>query len=294
MFPVSQIVRLKSRDVISCRNYGIKPKYGQRNYVPIVFFHGNMNSSKFMPLFSKTEEFCKKMNCQLIIFNRPGIGGSIRSTTDMTYSDIAKMIVEGIDKVVGKGRKVALIGYSSGGPHALAAASLLGERAVSVSLISSEAHYVFYGHHPHLNLNKVSNEELMKSVKVNVSNLSESLMRIGNVEKKALCMADLEEAIQQGYDGLLLDYKLESSEWSFKLEELNKETKVFIWYGEKDEFIPTKYQNLFVEELKSLKLDIKTKVIADESHSMIRRKFKEILTEAVEVYKTKVKMWSTL
>lgn len=292
MFPVSQKVRLKNGSLVCCRAYGKSGVYPFRNFIPVVFFHGNMNSSKFLPAFLDTDKILKERKVRWYTFDRPGVGES-EYVEDLTYTQFAEMMLECIDRVIGKARKVALVGFSSGGPYALATSILLGERVTSLSLISSDVQYFKHGH-PLFDLKTVNDELLLETVKENVTTLSAAYGNMKNVQKKAICMSDLLEAIAQGYNGILQDVKLEISPWDFDLKDFNSKTELFLWHGLKDKSVDKSYIDKFILELKQHEIKHHANLLESESHSLIRRHFASILDQLCPVFTSQVELLTSL
>lgn len=101
--------------------------------VPVLWHHGTPNvGSPPEPLF----ELAGELGLRWIGVDRPGYGGSTRlpGRTVAAVSDDVMAVADALHLDA-----LALVGYSGGGPHALAAAARLGERALAVVVLAGLA-----------------------------------------------------------------------------------------------------------------------------------------------------------
>jgi pimeloyl-ACP methyl ester carboxylesterase len=108
-------------------------EWGDPEGVPVALLHGRPGSRLFAPDPATSEA----LGVRLITFDRPGYGGS-DPRPDRTIAD-------GGDEVAEVARRLGLeaihvVGWSSGGPFALAAAARHPDLVRSVALVASEAH----------------------------------------------------------------------------------------------------------------------------------------------------------
>jgi pimeloyl-ACP methyl ester carboxylesterase len=104
---------------------------GDPEGVPVVYFHGTPGSRLDV---SFGDELATGMGVRVISFDRPGYGRS--DPGPFSLSRIARD-AEAIADGVGVGRFAAL-GWSGGGPFALAASAVLGERVTRVGVVAGE------------------------------------------------------------------------------------------------------------------------------------------------------------
>jgi pimeloyl-ACP methyl ester carboxylesterase len=101
----------------------------------VVFHHGSPGAAvPFPPL----ERAAADRGIHLVTYSRPGFGGSTRCE-GRTIADCARDVVELADSVGAE--RFLTIGWSGGGPHALACAALLPERVAAAATIAGVAPY---------------------------------------------------------------------------------------------------------------------------------------------------------
>jgi pimeloyl-ACP methyl ester carboxylesterase len=104
-------------------------EWGDPHGPAVVLFHGAPGSRRFHPDAATTADAAVR----LITFDRPGYGGSARNegrTLLDTAADVAAL-ADHLDL-----DRFAVIGFSAGGPHALACAHTLGDRLHAVAVVS--------------------------------------------------------------------------------------------------------------------------------------------------------------
>jgi pimeloyl-ACP methyl ester carboxylesterase/DNA-binding CsgD family transcriptional regulator len=115
---------------VAYRQYGTGPK-------SIIYFHESASSSRLLP---GTAQLADRLGLTIIAPERPGSAFSDpveRYDFSTTASDVAHLLGElDIDRV-------GLIGFISGGAHALATASHLGDRAAHLMLVSARGPSVY-------------------------------------------------------------------------------------------------------------------------------------------------------
>ena len=94
--------------------------YGAEAGFPIIFFHGNLNSSAFAPAWAATNEKTVAAGARVIAVDRPGYGGS-SFLAGRSYASWPADVRELADEM--KLERFAVLGYSSGGPNAMACAA---------------------------------------------------------------------------------------------------------------------------------------------------------------------------
>jgi pimeloyl-ACP methyl ester carboxylesterase len=108
---------------------------GPEDGTPLVMHHGTPGS--LVP-FSAIEDAVHRKGLRLATYSRAGYGGSTRKQ-GRTVVDIAPVLATLLDHL-GAERCVTL-GWSGGGPHALASAALLPDRVAGVTLVASVGPY---------------------------------------------------------------------------------------------------------------------------------------------------------
>ena len=108
-------------------------EYGATDGEPVFYFHGTPGSS-LEPQMADT--IVRDLEIRLIAPNRPGFGGS-DAQEGFRLLDWADAVTQLADKL--QLDDFSIIGFSGGGPYALACAHELGKRIKYVTLVSSPA-----------------------------------------------------------------------------------------------------------------------------------------------------------
>jgi pimeloyl-ACP methyl ester carboxylesterase len=108
---------------------------GPQDGIPLVMHHGTPGS---LTRFRVIEEAVHARGLRLVTYSRAGYGTSTRRP-GRTVADIAGDVTAVLDHI-GAERCVTL-GWSGGGPHALASAALLPDRVVAATTIASVGPY---------------------------------------------------------------------------------------------------------------------------------------------------------
>jgi pimeloyl-ACP methyl ester carboxylesterase len=108
---------------------------GPEDGTPVVMHHGTPSS---VATFRGLEDAVHRRGLRMVTYSRAGYGGSTRKP-GRTVADIVPDLETVLDHI-GAERCVTL-GWSGGGPHALAAASLAPGRVAAATLIASIAPY---------------------------------------------------------------------------------------------------------------------------------------------------------
>jgi pimeloyl-ACP methyl ester carboxylesterase len=107
-------------------------EWGDVHGPPVLFFHGSPGSRLWCP----DDEATRAAGLHLISVDRPGVGGS-DVQPGRRLADWPPDVAELAD-ALGVERS-AVVGYSAGGPYALACAALLGERVTRAGLVGTTA-----------------------------------------------------------------------------------------------------------------------------------------------------------
>ena len=176
----------------------------------------------------------------------------------------------------------SFIGFSSGGPYALACAIRLYSRVRGLALVSSDGEYanadvgvpvgspMIYG--------GISRDDIVinsrELAKMNAVHLLDSYSGMKNELRKKVAIADLQEAVRNGYQGVARDSVLETQRWDFDIP-ATLEFSTHIFHGTKDESVPFKVAEWLHRVLPNSELHL----AQDENHSMIRRRFEDVLSK---------------
>jgi pimeloyl-ACP methyl ester carboxylesterase len=101
----------------------------------VVFHHGSPGAAVPFPPFDRA---AAERGIRLVTYSRPGFGGSTRRE-GRTVGDCAQDVVALADCL--EAERLITLGWSGGGPHALACAALLPGRVVAAATIAGVAPY---------------------------------------------------------------------------------------------------------------------------------------------------------
>jgi pimeloyl-ACP methyl ester carboxylesterase len=231
-------------------------EYGDPSGFPVLSFHGGLSSRLDA---APAHEAAVTSGIRLISPDRPGMGLSTyqsgRRLTDWP-ADVADLT-----RALGIGR-FAVMGWSAGGPYAAVCAATMADRVTAVALLSSAVPLDLYGTTRGLGIEdrvllQLSRRTpwlastLMKVSIVNASNarLFRAVMRsFPPADRSVLtewgppdhALAFVREAMRQGTEGCVLDYKIFGDPWGFSLEEIL--VPVQIWEGSDDQTGPPEYR----------------------------------------------------
>lgn len=173
----------------------------------------------------------------LVCVNRPGYFGSDPvHATNYTYEHFARDIEQLADFLQVKTFYVA--GHSSGGPCALACAHYLPSRVLAVGILSGDPEY--------------AHETVPSKRAVNAICLGYVLPFLLKWVLGCLPMA------KNARKGLMNDYRLETTIYPFRTEDIIQPTIVFV--GEKDSVLPLKISRHVHERLANASLNVVPKV----------------------------------
>lgn len=277
----SRVLRLASG---RCIGYA---EYGAPEGRPVIALHGTPGS-RYM--FALIDEGARARGLRIIAPERPGYGLSdehrFETLAETTHDIEALADALDLDRVV-------LIGVSGGGPHAVAAAALLGQRVLQMALIGpvgptdgeqvhmSHLHefifnYLAPSHHAagafflglrtmidwapgtayHLLLQRVTDTD------------RDVLVR---PEVRANLQAALREGLHNSVEGPLQDLRLYCGPWNLPLGEI--ETPAILWQGSKDTIVPPQAAYGLARTLPNCRLE----VIEDAGHYWIFGGFDRVL-----------------
>ena len=116
-------------------------EYGDPRGVPVIFYHGACNSRLYEPKYKTDDVETKQAGVRLIAIDRAGYGLS-PFQHDRTYHANGAELDDLLDQLqIPPTQKIVLLGYSSGGPNALAAARFAEckDQIAAVGLVASNA-----------------------------------------------------------------------------------------------------------------------------------------------------------
>jgi pimeloyl-ACP methyl ester carboxylesterase len=229
---------------------------GPETGTPLVYHMGTPSAG--LPFAPEVETFAER-GLRYVSFSRPGYGSSTRrpgrSVADVVEDTIAVLDAIGADHC-------HVIGWSGGGPHALACAALMPERVVSVATIGGVAPYPAEGLDWTAGMGEENLEEFGAALTgpdelIAFKERSAPVLRavtpegvadafgdlIDDVDRASLTGAfaawmadDFHEALRLGYWGWFDDDMAFTRPWGFRVEEIR--VPVFVWQGGHDRMVP--------------------------------------------------------
>jgi pimeloyl-ACP methyl ester carboxylesterase len=229
---------------------------GPQQATPLVFHHGTPSERTQYPPFA---EAAAARGLRLVTYSRPGYAGSSRHPGRVVADCAADSLA--IVEQLGAGRFYTL-GWSGGGPHALACAALLGERVSACATIAGVGPFGAAGLDFLKGMGRDNQEEFGAAL-TGPSALQPYLERQAQVlakvsgEQVAAALGDLvspvdvgaltgefaawlattfQQAVSTGIWGWLDDDLAFTRPWGFALDEV--EVPVVVWQGGQDRMVP--------------------------------------------------------
>ncbi len=263
-------------------------EYGAVEGRPVFFFHGFGTSRVVCP----PEEPAVELGIRLIAVDRPGIGLSdalpgrqlLDWPTDV--ADLADRL--GIDSF-------SVIGWSGGGPYALACAHALRERIAAVGLVSSPAPLTGTsesGYLRRLDRNAVraagrapwvirlalwhwgrpQRRDAARFFEESVAAMCAADQAVLAVpELRGRMIANSAEIYRQGGRGMYDEALVLARPWGFAPTEIR--VPVHVWHGVLDETVPLAMADYLVREIPSAQANI----LREEGHHLLYQRWSEIL-----------------
>ena len=231
-------------------------EYGDPAGFPVLSFHGGL-SSRLDAAPARGAAVAKGV--RLVSPDRPGLGLSTyqpgRRLTDWP-ADVERLV-----DALGIGR-FAVMGWSAGGAYAAVCAAKMPGRVTAAALLSSAVPLDLYGTMRGLTLEDrtllvlARRAPWLASAVMKVSILSTSNARLLRAAMRSFPPADrsiltewgppdhalafVREAVRQGTEGCVQDYRIFGDPWGFSLEEIK--VPVQIWEGADDRTGPPGYR----------------------------------------------------
>jgi pimeloyl-ACP methyl ester carboxylesterase len=222
--------------------------------VPILVFHGFRDSR--LTVHPDTDVLTK-LGCRVIAVDRPGTGLSDPKDDRSLVADWARDVAQLAESL--RIKEYGLLGWSLGGPYALACTSLPGARAVSI--VSSLAPLGLVPPSTLAGCDKGMLEwiriargpdgpsELRRTMTASFAPFLEAIQTdpegvistgarladqdvVSDRAIRAALAQGLREAFRQGIGGMALDFALVCKDWGFAVE--NVEIPTALWYGTDD------------------------------------------------------------
>lgn len=286
-----QVAGLRDEDNVVTLRDGRRLGYsesGDPHGRPVFFFHGFGTTRVICP----PDEAARELGVRLIAVDRPGIGLSDpmpgRRLLDWP-NDIAEL-----GRSLGVG-SFSIVGWSGGGPYALACAAALGDRVKSVALVSAPAPLA--GSFDPAYLRRLDRNA------VRAADRAPWMIRLamwhwGRPQRRdaaaffersvaEMCAADqavlADEALRsrmiansaelyrQGGRGMYDEALVLARPWGFELADVR--VPVQVWQGKRDETVPEAMAHHLAREIP----DAKLRLFGQDGHHLLYRRWPEIL-----------------
>jgi len=256
---------------------------------PVLHCHGGL-SCRTEVLFA--DELCREVGVRLIVPDRPGIGQSDFSRRQqlVDWTQDMEALVGALD--IGD---FAVMGWSAGGPYALACAAQLSNRVTRVATLAGMAPLRGARDIRELGL---WGDRVLFSLSPSLPHVAGALLSITRLcprrvlaylvfqaaaaagswdatyledhETGALADTYRESLLQGGY-GTAWDYRLLAKNWGFALESVTP--KVHVWHGAKDKFLLPSHGERLAAALPHARLH----PVAEHGHFLLQRCLRDVL-----------------
>jgi pimeloyl-ACP methyl ester carboxylesterase len=269
---------------------------------PVFYFHGGPGSRLEGLLF---DEPSRRLGIRLIATDRPGYGMS-DSQDNRAYLDWSDDVRELADHLGIK--RFAVLGWSSGGPHAAAVAYGVPERLTVAAIVSGEAPYAnddlpeavlsgdtFSGssvnklfiwsanHCPWLmrTFFRLTRIMIFRDPIGLMESSGDATMSTKDIEffkRREYATAQI-EAFRQGVEGVTWDFTIERLEWPFELEDIR--TPVLVFHGAEDGGVDPSVAEYLCTCIPSC--DSPT-IYPGEGHSVVYYRYEEIIQAMLDAW----------
>ena len=259
-------------------------EWGETGGEPVLFFHGTPGSRLFSP----------GPEARLVTVDRPGYGRStpMGVPTLPAFADIVRLIAEDAGWT-----RFPVVGFSGGGPFALACGALLGDMVTSVGVVSS------WGPVDELEAANASltgeEREALAGTRADPASATELLWEHGQwyaddplrflgrerepadeaiFRDEAFRLSFSEsnvEGARQGQAGLIGDWVADALPWGFRLADIR--VPVDLWVGEQDPGRAPRDAPEIARRIPSCTLH----TVPDEAHFVLIPRWREIVEQAL-------------
>jgi len=247
-------------------------EFGDSQGLPVLAIHGTPGS-RFM--FGLTDGAARDRGLRIIAPDRPGYGHSDyrRNLSLMRSAEDFVALVDGLGV-----ERLAVIGVSGGGPHAIATAAAIQERVALLALISpvgpiaecrkqirmSRMHRLIFtkmGRSPQACASFFWSLRGMvrwvpgvayRALQQRVTRSDQDVLRRSEV--KANLQAAIREGLRPGIKGALQDLRLFCSPWGLPLAEID--VPAVMWQGSDDTIVPPSVAYHLAAQLPNCRLDV--------------------------------------
>ena len=264
-------------------------EYGARGGRPIFFFHGFGTTRVICP---PDDRPALDLGVRLIAVDRPGIGLS-DAQPGRSLLDWPSDVTELADRLaIGS---FSVIGWSGGGPYALACAYALTDRVSAVALVSSPAPLTGTGESGYLrrldrhavraadrapwvirlalwHWGRPQRRDAARFFERSVAEMCEADQAVlSEPELRDRMIANSAELYRQGGRGMYDEGLVLARPWGFELADI--QVPVHVWHGDLDETVPTAMADYLAREIPNAHV----RIHPDEGHHLLYQRWPEIL-----------------
>jgi len=243
---------------------------GDPDGFPVLYFPGGGDSRLTR---HPDDSISSDVGVRLLAIERPGCGLSDRAER-RTLAAWARDMEQLTDALVID--RFAVLGWSAGGPHALAVAAALPDRVTKAVVVAGMPVPEW------LDLLPDDLQKMMRLVRRAPALAWRPLARWGAQPVVSTGDADCDrayasgrvESFRRGPRWLVAELRVLGLPWGFDVAAIG--TPVTLWYGERDTVCPPEIGCRFEHALPSARL-----VVTDDAHQLIFAHWREVLSEAV-------------
>jgi pimeloyl-ACP methyl ester carboxylesterase len=263
---------------------------GPRDGIPIVYCHGAIGTP--LDRMVDVSALAWDLGVRYIAVQRPGIGGS-DPAPGRTVLDFAGDLRQFADRLGLE--RLSVVGVSAGGPYALAAAYVLGERIDRVALCSSLSPLCAPHRTPGIQwrirlglgalarapglccglgdvaLPVIRRHPVLVNQVIAAHAAPAERARLREPGDRAAASGSFLDAAGDSVRGMVEDYLTYSRGWGFSVENVTQ--CVHLWHGVEDPIVPIEH----ALQLAATLPDCRAFFDADEGHHFFRRRVREIL-----------------
>lgn len=248
---------------------------GSRTGKTVILLHGTPGSRSGPKPRSSV---LYRLGVCLVTYDRPGYGDSERFEGRSVVD--AADDVEDIAKALGVPR-LAVVGRSGGGPHALACAARLPHLVARASVLvglapANAAELNWYAGMVNSNIDEynaaadradlvrrlellggrtmMDPENLIEHLWVEMTEADRSI--VGDAAMRKQLLATYAEALKHGPYGWIDDVLALRHDWGFDPAEIHEDIPVLLWHGAEDNFSPASHTEWLARRIKSAQLQV--------------------------------------
>ncbi|MFB6120616.1 MAG: alpha/beta fold hydrolase [Halobacteriaceae archaeon] len=246
--------------------------YGDPSGDPALAFHGTPGSRLFGALF---DDAARRHGVRVVVPDRPGYGRSA-AWSDRSLADAGALTAAVLDDVGAEAARV--IGFSGGGPHALAAAATRPVRISSVDVVAGAVP-------PSLRATPPAPLRVLESLAARTPRLLAALSRLGRHAPDSAAVGqyatsddevseavrsragrDFRAAFEEGGNGFVAETRLLAEAWADLADRVDRPVRLF--HGGADENVPLPGARRLADRLPTADLTVLDG--ADHLHTLLR------------------------